>query len=165
MMKVPAMGELQRRPTSVRLGSISRAAVAGAAAFEPASAPRCAQQTGLSPSSPIHCSAPGSGTKVLLLFLFFPERRSALRLHQLQNLLARDHAAPAGPGMILVAHGADAFGMLRGQVMHLGAVGLHVVEFPGARIFAHQLPFADADRGITLMLPEQGPSAPVSRFK
>src|SRR4051812_37322648 len=100
-----------------------------------------------------------------ILLLFFPECCSTLCLHQFQNLLPRNHAATVRPRPILLGHVADALGMLRGQVMHLGAVGIHVIEFPWARIFAHELPFADAHRGVAFMFPEHRTSTAVTRCK
>jgi hypothetical protein len=75
-----------------------------------------------------------------------PRRRSRLPPSSILESLARDDAATFGPGMILLCHVADTIRMLRSEVMHLGAVDLHVVEFPRSWIFA--LPFADTDRDM-----------------
>src|SRR4051794_2869848 len=154
-MKRPPTGELQRRGMTVRLGSTSCIAMAAESANADVGTARlCMQQIGL-PLVISNSTLRRLVQALLLLLLFFPECRSALCLHQLQNLLPRDHAATPGPDMILSAHITDALWMLRGHVMHLGAIGHHIVEFPRAWIFAHQLPFTDANGCIALVFPEQ----------
>src|SRR5690242_10050008 len=88
MRKEPPINGDQRRAMGVALGliSITAAAAAGSAAG------RFAQQLGF----------PSAIRRRLLLLLFFPERRLALRFHQRENFFARDHAAAIGPFMILL---------------------------------------------------------------
>ena len=47
-------------------------------------------------------------------------------------------AAPLGPGLVGGGHGFDAVGVLAGQVVRLGAVGLEVVDLPELAAEGHQ---------------------------
>src|SRR5262245_57511222 len=78
--KEPPISGLQRRAIGVLAGVIAAIAAAATGSL----AWRFAQQRGFPPV--IRC-------QLLLLLLFFPERRLALRLHKREDLLARDHAA------------------------------------------------------------------------
>src|SRR5215207_7019600 len=95
---------------------------------------------------------------VALLGLVLPEGFAGLFLHQLQDLLPRDDAAALGPGGVFGAHLPHLLGMLRREVVRLGAVRIHVVELPRAGVVADELPLADAHGGVALMLPEQRPA-------
>ena len=83
----------------------------------------------------------------------------------LHDLLARDHAAAIGPAPILFGHVPNAVRMLRGKIVHLGAIGFHVVELPRPGILSHKLPFPDADSGVAFVLPEQRTARTVGRGK
>ena len=61
---------------------------------------------------------------------------------------------PLGPEFPLGDQGLNQSGLGRRQIVQLGAVLLHVVQFPLAgRRRGHELPLADANRPISLVLP------------
>src|SRR6187431_1434898 len=63
-----------------------------------------------------------------------------------------------GPGLVSGAHGGDALGLLRGEVVQLRAVGDHVVEFPLARLVhrvPHKFPWSLTHGAIACPLPEE----------
>src|SRR5688500_467608 len=86
--------------------------------------------------------------------LLLPEgARDALARHQLHDLLTVEHPTAPCPGLVLPCHVGDTLGMPGREVVQLGAIDLHVVEFPRPGIVAHQFPFADAYRGVAFVLP------------
>ena len=51
-------------------------------------------------------------------------------------------------------HLLDAFGVAGGEIVLFGAIGIHVVEFPGFVFFADELPFAVAEGAVAFVFPE-----------
>jgi len=73
-----------------------------------------------------------------------PNPRCFLPIPRLPN--PREHLRAVGPGFPLFGHGFYALGVSFGEVFGFGAVGFHVVEFPGAGgSFGDEFPLAVAD--------------------
>ena len=53
-------------------------------------------------------------------------------------------------------HLLEAFGMAGSEVVLFGAVGVHVVEFPGFVFLADELPFAVTEGAVAFVFPEDG---------
>src|SRR5438552_3735629 len=71
----------------------------------------------------------------------------------LLDALPRDDADAARPRGPRGAQLGDDVGPARRLIMKLRAVGVDVVELPGARVFANQLPSSAPDRRVAEMLP------------
>src|SRR5215203_5535925 len=67
-----------------------------------------------------------------------------------------DGVGAFGPAIPGGDHVLDAVRLHASEVVHFGAVALHVVKLPRAiRAFRDELPVTDAERPISLVLPEQ----------
>ena len=58
-----------------------------------------------------------------------------------------------GPSVVDGGHIFHSVGLLRGQVVHFGAVGLHVVEFPGLAFQRDELPLAPPHGRVSAEFP------------
>ena len=87
--------------------------------------------------------------------VLLPERpRHPLPLHERDDLLPVQHAAARRPGVVLRRHRCAPVPAAPRPGRQLGAVGVHVVELPRARVALHELPSADAHGRVALVLPE-----------
>ncbi len=71
----------------------------------------------------------------------------------------REDVGACGPGVPVGGHALDAVGVLGGEVVGFGTVGVEVVEFPGLVLLRDQLPAAVADGAVALVFPDEGTGA------
>src|SRR6476659_17200 len=65
------------------------------------------------------------------------------------------HAAAPGPGVVMLLERFDELGVLGGEVVGFGAVGIKVVEFPRGAEMLDELPLAVADGAVAFVFPEE----------